>query len=138
MEESKKTEIKELFKSNMDLTPKEVEMGYIFNGANDTLSLGSNEHYKRSDILVLKNELLSDEASVISDINNKMSGTFLISAAIPATDEDEDEAVEAVYFVPSTQVALENTLTSVNWNTSEILSGLMNGDTWTQFKNSYN
>lgn len=130
MTEEKINEIKNLLKDNWGkLTSKEIMEGYIDG------TYANHEHYNIDEIVAIKKELKSDRAFVKIDIGVKMSGLFILEEAVPATGEEEE--VPTVYFEVTNKVDLLASLSSENWNVSDLLAEIMDGKTWTAFKNSF-
>lgn len=124
MTEEKRIEVKNLIKTEWNKkTPMEIMEGYIFG------AYGDNEHYNVDEMVSARKVLQSDKNAVISEIDSKMAGTFIVKEA---TDETEAEC-----YVVTTKLALQKSLSSKEWDVADILNEKMDGKTITDFKKDF-
>jgi hypothetical protein len=78
---------------------------------------------------------------LIGEINTLMSGSKVITPAVPAVvgedGEITSEAVPAVYYEPTTEADLLAQLSSGLLDVEDVLDDQKGEMTWTQFKNSF-
>jgi len=123
MDEAKKLEIREKIINNwsdgVSKISADLEYEYIFG------PLATNQHFLRSDFSKIYYEIQSD----MNVIDNYMNGVVEME---PAEFDEEGLLVkDAVHYVPSTEADL------LNYVKEDALVLKMNGQTWEEFKNSY-
>jgi len=93
-----------------------------------------NNHMNVDEFQARYNELSSDRAIIVSEIESKLRGTYLVSSE---TDEETGEVTNTYYSI-GTETSFKADLTNgTYWTSLEVYESLKGENTWTEFKAKY-
>jgi hypothetical protein len=128
--------------STPEITPEIAQSIYAlikeFGDADKAYKLKGNSDFEPEHFPIVEKEI----ERLASEINSRMSGSYLLEPAYPATYTEEgeidEEAVPAVYYEATTKTKLIEDVSSDLLDVETLLDDLMGGETWTNYKTKFN